>query len=162
MPKIQQRDFFFGAALSMFFKHNQDAKPSLIDTKDNKSQLFRMATDTSEDFYIYMKYTCNELERKRENSHAWQFTFTKNDIEIIERCAQEKALVYIFLICGNIEAFSGEIAIIKKEEYDTIINERSTFIVKTKGERPKNFIIKIDNTLLTIKRNRIEKKITEI
>ena len=33
IPKIQQRDFYFGSALSMFFKHNQDTHTKGIEEK---------------------------------------------------------------------------------------------------------------------------------
>ncbi len=36
----------------MFFKHNEDTKPSIIEPIGDSSQIIKIATNTTNDFYI--------------------------------------------------------------------------------------------------------------
>lgn len=161
MPKIQQRDFYFGAALSMFFKHNKDSKPSLLESICETSQLFKMTTDTSDDFYIYMKYTENEQSPIKLENHTWRFNLTKKDKEIIEKCAESGLRTFIILICGKGSFKTGEIAVLTLKEYNQI-KHKTGFLIRLEGIKPKEFDIYDKNTPFSIKTNRIEQRFTDI
>lgn len=160
MPKIQQRDFYFGAGLSMFFKHNKDSRPTLLESVDKKSKLFSMTTDTSEEFYVYMKYTEKEQPSKGENSHKWHFPLTSTEKNILDECINSKLKVYIILICGSAPLKTGEIAILSQKEYEKIKNKTSITVKLPKNG--KKFTIPDSGGPIRIDTNRIEMKLTEI
>lgn len=80
--RIQTQDFYFGACMFSFFKHNSDTTPSIIESTD-EIQVIKMTTNTSEDFYIIMKYTKNCQNRKTIYK-SWTFPITDKDREMIK------------------------------------------------------------------------------
>lgn len=164
MPKIQQRDFYFGAALSMFFKHNQDTKPSIIETIEDSSQIIRMTTNSGDDFYIFMKYTAKQKHLENNKKKSWTFQLSKKDKDIITKYHSDNVPLYLFLICGyNEEYKTGEIVIITYEEFSKIKHKSSVTVNKYLNKQ--HFDIhegKADANTFPVYTNRIEKKITEI
>lgn len=163
MAKIQLRDYYFGAALSMFFKHNKDSRPSMIESSKNNSQLYKMTTDTSEDFFIYMKYTEQEAPSQNPEYHVWQFPLSEKDKSIIDNCIVSGLKTYLILICGQDSLNGGTIAILTQDEYSRITH-KTCIRIRTQGQKPKKFYIvdrKSTNTF-SIDINRIEKRITDI
>lgn len=162
MPKLQQRDFYFGAALSQFFRYNNDAKPSLIESIDNNTQIIKMLTDTSKEFYVFMKYTASAKLTKNEQLTSWAFQLSEKDKKTIQECLDNQENIYIFLICGlNSDCKGGEVAIIKPDEYREI-SHKNSITINQKGTRPKVFNLhkgKAQSETFPIARNRIEKKL---
>ena len=160
MPKIQQRDFYFGAALSMFLKHNIDSRPSMIEeTKDSSTQILKMCTDTSRDFYIYMKYTTDCRLTKTEDLISWSFNFSSSDKSLIDSKIAENIPVYMFLICGIQSENSGEIAVLTPKEYQ-LIKHRNSITINLKGKRPQTFAVHIGKSrsdVIRVPRNSIMK-----
>ena len=165
MPKIQQRDFYFGAALSMFFKHNQDTKPSIIEAIENSSQIMKMTTNTSDDFYVFMKYTADKKLLKNDEKKSWSFPLTEKDKSIIAKYHSVGIPIYLFFICGyNEEYKTGEIAVLTYEEYEHIKHKSSLTITITKpGDKHFNVHIgKAQDQTFPVATNRIGKRITDI
>lgn len=50
--KDSTKRFLLWSCLSMFFKHNEDTKPSIIEPIGDSSQIIKIATNTTNDFYI--------------------------------------------------------------------------------------------------------------
>ena len=170
--KIQKRDYFFGAALSMFFNHNTDSKPSLIESCGEEACVYRMTTDNSDDFYIYMKYASNELdEPENENERVWQINFSEKDKNVIRECINSGYATFLLLILGSKKLYDnkakdnasfGEIAVLTKKDYERI-SHKTGIRIKLVGTRPKVFkIADGKKDFYPIERDRIEKKFTEI
>ncbi len=165
IPKIQQRDFYFGSALSMFFKHNQDTRPSIIEPIEDCSQIIKMSTNTTKDFYIFMKYTTKQKSLENKNKRSWTFGLSSKDKKIINKYYSEDTPLYLFFICGyNEECKNGEIAILTYNEYNEI-KHKSSVTINIKKPRDKHFNVhkgKAEKDTFSIPTNRIEKKITDI
>lgn len=165
MPKIQQRDFYFGAALSMFFKHNKDTRPSIIEAIENSSQIMKMTTNTSDDFYVFMKYTADKKLLRNDKKKSWTFPLTEKDKTIIAKYHSDKVPLYLFFICGyNEEYKTGEIAVLTYDEYEKINHKQSvTITIAKSGDKHFNVHIgKAQEQTFPVATNRIEKKITDI
>lgn len=160
MSKIQKRDYFFGAALSLFLSKNNDACPSLVECSESSCQ-YRMITDTSEDFYLYMKYTSHgEL---KGDERIWQFSLTDTDKDRIDCCIKSGFKTYIIMICGNDDLSDGEIAVLTQNEYATIAH-KTGIRIKLQGKSPKKYLIadrKLTKTL-AVDRNRFDYRLTDI
>jgi len=155
MPKFQQCHFYFGAAFSLFLKHNLDARPSLIGDVDKKTQFIRLCTDHSNDFCIYMKYTSDYKPTKKEALTSWTIPLTSKDKSIIEN---QSAPVFLFFICGYEKEGTGEIVVVTPEDYEKIKNQNSVTINMI-GKRPQEFLIhtgKAQSDTFKVKRNAIE------
>lgn len=161
MSKVQQRDFYYGAALSLFFSRNADSKPSLIESSD-KSCTYKMSTDTSQDFYVYMKYTSKEISINIEE-RVWQFSLTEADKKRISECINSNCKTYIILICGYEKFNGGEIVVLTQQEYYNL-SHKTGIRVKLIGKSPKKFLIVDRDTdkKLLINRNRFDSKLTDI
>lgn len=157
MAKIQKRDYYYGAALSLLLSKNKDALPSLIECSDSCCQ-YLMITDTSKDFYLYMKYTSNEVDKR-----TWQFTMTDTDKERINSCIQSGLKTYIVFICGSDDLSNGEIAILTQNEYAKLAH-KSAIRIKLQGISPKKFTIADRTTSKgrSVDRNRFDNRITDI
>lgn len=165
--KLQQRDFYIGAVLSCFFVNNLDSKPSLIENIDNSSQLWRMTTNNSRDFFAYIKYTTDKLpDPKKSTNIRWQFSLTDKDKQCIEKKATlENLPVVLFFLCGMKDLIDSEICVVRYEEY-LQVQDKSTITIKKVYEKPnshpRNFFLHIgkkQSEVLPIKRNRIEQNI---
>ena len=159
MPKLKERDFYLGAALSSFLRYNFDTKPSMIERVDDKTQWIKMLTNSSQEFNIFMKYTTKSVY-ENENQISWQFALNPKDKTVIQQCIDSGLNTYIFFVCGLKKPLSGEIAIMSIQEYNTI-KHKSNLTIKLKGARPHVFTIHIGKAnadTFSIDRNRIEKK----
>lgn len=160
MSKIQKRDYYFGAALSIFLSKNIDACPSLVECSDTSCQ-YRMTSGSSEDFHLYMKYashcTINADER------VWQFSLTDTDKARINECIRSGLKTYIALICGDSTLSDGEIAILTQTKYKEI-SHKTGIRLKLQGKSPKKYIIadRKSSNIIKIDRNLFDSKITDI
>ncbi len=161
LSKLQQRDYYYGAALSLFFSRNADSKPSLIESSD-KACIYRMSTDTSHDFFIYMKYTSKEISSAKDE-RVWQFSLTETDKKKITDCINSNLRTYILLICGSNKLNAGEIAVLTDDEFKTI-SYKTGIRIKLQGKSPKKFTVidRYSGDDLLIDRNRLNSKITNI
>lgn len=161
MSKIQQRDYYYGAALSLFLSKNIDSKPSLIESND-KACIYKMTTDTSEDFFVYMKYTGKEILITNDE-RIWQFSLTETDKNKINECIATATKTYIILICGCEQLNEGEVAVLTQKEY-CVISHKTGIRVKLVGKSPKRFIIvdRDSDKSLFIERNRFDNRLTDI
>lgn len=137
MAKIQKRDYFFGAALSLLLSKNKDARPSLIECSESSCQ-YRLSTDTSEDFILYMKYASSGTIRAGER--IWQFSLSDTDKERIKACVDSGLRTFIILICGTDDLADGEIAVLTTKDYSQLAH-KSGIRIKLVGKSPKKFIV---------------------
>lgn len=160
MSKILKRDYYFGAALSIFLSKNEDSRPSLVECSENSCQ-YRMITDTSEDFYLYMKYASKGTIKAGEQ--IWQFNLSSTDKDRIENCASSGLKTYVVLICGSNEYSDGEIAVLTHKEY-LQLSHKTGIRIKLQGKSPKKYIIvdKQSDKSFAVDRNRFDGKLTDI
>lgn len=160
MAKIQKRDYYFGAALSLLLSKNNDARPSLVECSETACQ-YRITTDTSQDFYLYMKYTSSGISKQEERT--WQFSLTDTDKERINSCIQIGLKTFVVLICGGENLADGEIAVLTQNEYLTLAH-KTGIRIKLQGKSPKKYIVadRRSSKVLAIDRNRFDYRITDI
>ena len=160
MSKVLKRDFYFGAALSLFLSKNNDSRPSLVECSETSCQ-YRMITDTIEDFYLYMKYTSHGTKQKDER--VWQFSLSDTDKDRINDCIQSGFKTYIIFICGEESFLDGEIVVLTQAEYLTVAH-KTGIRIKLQGKSPKKYVIadRQSSNILTVDRNRFDTKLTDI
>ncbi len=168
MPKLQLQDFYFGVAISALFKYNQDASPSLIDQVDDLGQLWNIATNTSDDFQVYIKYTAKKVSVKNPNQTSWSFNLSDKEKDRIAIALQKPEPLFIILVCGLKGFNNSEIAVLTSDDYQKI-SDRTTIYLSvrkdTEKSRPRNFDIQLGrkrSDCFPIERNRIEKKLTDL
>lgn len=168
MPKLQLQDFYFGVAISALFKYNQDASPSLIDQVDDVGQFWNIATNTSEDFQVYIKYTAKQRHIENPNQTSWSFPLTDKEKARIDVALQKPEPLFIILVCGLKGFNNSEIAVLTSDDYKKIANRTNIYISvrkDTEKSRPRNFDVQLDrkrSDCFPIERNRIEKKLTSL
>lgn len=175
---LQMRDFYFGACMFSFFKHNQDTTPSLIENMED-IQVIKMTTNTSDDFYIIMKYTKNSKSRKTIYK-SWTFPITNKDRDMIEKYYSICENIYLFFVCGEVsytkapkninndrlyieEVKSGRIAIYRYCDY-LKVKDKDCITINIYNPREHSFSLFIDSkdNVIKSKCNNIEKKISDI
>ncbi len=163
MSEINKQDMFFGAAISHLLNKNADSSTSLLENADETRQarMYKMITNTSEDFRIYMKYRSHGAKHLRSDSTSWQFTFNDADRLRIEECIASGEKTYIVLICGTENLVGGEIIVLTQNEYRAIAHKQSVTIKIRKGCRQIE-VAERGGIGLKIDRNRSNKKLTEI
>jgi len=160
LSKVQKRDYYFGAALSLLLSKNGDARPSLVECSESSCQ-YRMITDTSDDFHIYMKYT--SYETNKQDERAWQFSLTDTDKRRIDKCIQSGLKTFIVFICGCENLSNGEIAVLTQKEYATLVH-KTGIRIKLQGKSPKKYTIvdRKSNKTFFVDRNRFDYRLTDI
>lgn len=164
--KLQKRDFYFGACLFSFLKNNTDTTPSIIEKLEQTTQIVKMTTNTSDDFYIFMKYT-KDSKSTNIKAKSWTFHLSDKDKELIENYHNLQCPVYLFFICGylnNNNTPTGEVAIYRYKDYSKI-KEKTSITINLKNSKDRFFnlhISKSNNDTIGSKRTNIDKKITEI
>ena len=160
MSKVQKRDYFFGAALSLFLCKNDDSCPSLVECSETSCQ-YRMTTGTSDDFYVYMKYASRGEIKQGER--VWQFSLTTTDKERINSCIKSGLKTFIILICGEESLLDGEIAVLTQSEYLSM-SHKTGIRIKLQGKSPKKYIVadRQSSKALIVDRNRFDYKLTDI
>lgn len=160
MARIQKRDYYFGAALSLLLSKNGDARPSLVECSESSCQ-YLLSTDTSEDFYLYMKYST--FESQKPNEHTWQFSLSDTDKARIASCIQSGKCTFIIFICGNENLSDGEVAVLTQKEYAQLAH-KSSIRIKLVGKSPKKYIVadRQSSKALSVDRNRFDYRLTDI
>lgn len=161
MARIQKRDYFFGAALSMLLTKNRDAKPSLLECTEASCQ-YVLSTDTSEDCYIYMKYSTSKESNEQMPKDTWQFSISDKDKARINACIQSGKHTLLIFICGN-ETLSdgdGEVAVLTQNEYVQLAH-KSAIRIKV-GRNMKKYVIADKPLDKSVPRNRINCRLTDI
>lgn len=164
---FQQRDFYLGACLFSFLKHNNDTTPSLIEKTDKYTQVIKMTTNTSNDFYIFMKYSQNPKETSITYK-SWSFSLSSKDKSVIEKYHNLQNSVYLFFICADSDTIDsdnlGEIAIYRYEDY-LLFKDKSSITINIKKSSYRFFnlhISKSNEKIIRSRRTNIEKKINNI
>lgn len=161
MSRVQKRDYYYGSALSIFLSKNQDSRPSLVECSDLCCQ-YKMISDTSQEFHLYMKYTGQETSRVGDE-RVWRFPLTDADKQRISKCIDSGLNTYLILICGCKDLCSGEIAVLTQSEYEKVAH-KTNIGIKLQGKSPKKYLVidrKSDRSF-AVPRNRFDGKITDI
>lgn len=163
MSEINKQDMFFGAALSHLLNKNVDSSTSLLENADEARQarMYKMITNTSEDFRIYMKYRSQGAKLRCVDSTSWQFTFNDADKMRIEECIASGEKTYIVLICGSENLVGGEIVVLTQNEYLAVAHKQS-ITIKIRKRCRQIEVAEKSGVGLKIDRNRSNKKLTEI
>lgn len=162
---INKEDYYFGGALSVFFANNTDSRPSLVEPGDNSSRSYLMMSNTSGAFYLYMKYNNSGRDNKTHTSFTWDFDFTRNEVELIQKHIDSGEKVYIALLCNRKDYDNKGIALLTQKEYQYCIagKPRITIRLEKRDKRFRHhFVVLGGEKPREIRRNRIMGKITEI
>lgn len=161
---INKEDYYFGGALSVFFANNTDSKPSLVEPGEKSSRSYQMMSNTSGTFYLYMKYS-NTGREDKTHSFTWDFDFTANEAEHIQKRIDSGDRVYIVLLCNKKEFDNKGIALLTQNEYlfCTAAKPRITIRLEKSDKRFRHHFVALGGERpIEIRRNRIMGKITEI
>lgn len=164
MASLNQRDFLLGAAIYSLLQVNKDARPSLIESKDDYAR-FNIMTNTGREFGIYMKYTKSPVPKAEDDESdctAWSINLSKTDKKRIETMYDEISHSFVVMVLGE-DFKSGEILVLRRSEYNRIVH-KSAIRVKRVGVKPKMLDIadRSRKNEFGIARNRLEKKIDEL
>lgn len=129
MADFQLRDFYFGACMFSFFKHNSDTTPSIIENMDD-IEVIKMTTNTSEDFYIIMKYTKSGTINV-DGSKSWSFSLSDKNRQVIEKYHYICDNIYLFFICGDVSYPKAPKKMYK--EYNINVDKSKLYIEEIKS-----------------------------
>lgn len=149
--KLTQQHFYFGAILSAILQSNPDASLAMLQRNAQHKGFYTIETNKSQNCCIYFKHA----GQRRDETKSWQFVFTDKDFEILDKCHEDKAPTFIYLLCHTPDLKNCEIAVLNLIEFRSLNKDSITvrpkdhsFIV-SRGRSPSNNI--------NIPRNRIEK-----
>ena len=164
--KIDQQDYYFGAALALFLTHNQDSQPSLIDSwQIKKTSCYELMSNTSPSFRIYMKHSETYANSSVDDTLSWKFSFSPNEKQNIQDSINAGKQIFVFLICSQGKFRNTEVVVLTQEDYLSIRHKSGIKVnwEMADKERKQSFTIpNRDGTPLSIERNRIEKKLTDL
>lgn len=159
MSKIQKRDYYFGAPLSKLLSKNPDSRPSLVECSDYACE-YKMITDTSEDFCIYMKYAGGS-DTLKDGGKAWQVKLTETDKERIEACINSGNKTFLIIVGGEMSKNDGEIIVITQDEYHAISHKSHIRVKAAKNSKKYTIVDKAGNDMY-VYRNRFDMRLTDI
>lgn len=113
MANVNKADFYYGAMLSVMITRGVQ-KPALFEESDNK-RIYTFYTDKG-DYQMYMKYVSAPLKRKRANIQLWQFSFTPDEIKVIESTQDNGKKTLFGLICAKEKLNDTEIVVLNLEQ----------------------------------------------
>lgn len=162
---ISQKDYYFGAALSVFFTQNKDAKPSLIESLNSDSRCYEMISDTADySFCLYMKRK-TAYKKQKDNSLSWSFVFSPNEKSKIQEYIKDGKRVFILLLCSEGNYKNTVIAVLTQNEYLSLEHKKSVTVkweMAPINRKQKFTIPNRGNNSIYIDCNRIERKFTDI
>lgn len=154
--RIQKQDYYFGVALSSLFNNNCDATLTLLEN-GSSSREFRMTTNTSSEFILYMKYASKASVQGREKT--WRFSITDSERQKIGHFIHNEERLFVILICGDKDLKTGDIAVLTTAEFNQL-SGKTGISVKVTGPNAKVF--HIQGIKKPVQRNRIEKRLTDL
>ncbi|MBR2491413.1 MAG: hypothetical protein IKB65_08030 [Ruminiclostridium sp.] len=162
---IDQQDYYFGAALAVFFAKNEDAKPALVEgTAFKDTRCYEMISDTSENFNLYMKHS-EKCVKETDGTLKWKFTITEKEKARIQELMDSGKKTFLLLLCSQGGFKKTTTAILTQNEYLSLahktgitirwemaeVDRKQSFTIPNRGGKP-----------LNIKTDRIKKKFTDI
>lgn len=155
MSKINMADFYYGAVLSMLF--NKHIKPALVEGDDDR-QIYDLTTNTG-NFKLYIKYSANKKETKREDYSSWIFSITEKDKKELNGYIQRGDKFFMALVCGVAGLIESEIALLDKDNVKEILELNKNSISISRQKRSRSYRIPTgggrENDLI-VKANRFE------
>lgn len=143
---LTQQNFYFGAILSAIIEYNPDASMAMLQRNDDHRGIYRIETNTSQTCCFLFKHA----GQKRENIKSWQFLFSDEELDFLEKCHNDKTPTFIYLLCRTPELKSSEIAVLNLIEFRNL--NKSSITVRYEK---RSFII--SGSSYAIPRNRIQK-----
>ena len=115
-----------------------------------------MTTNTSNDFYVFMKYSQNPKDTNIVYK-SWTFSLTENDKKSLEKYHSLQCPVYLFFICADSDTIEsdnlGEIAIYRYEDY-LFIKDKSSITINIKKSSDRFFNLHISKSNEKVIRSR--------
>lgn len=162
---INQQDYYFGAALSVFFTRNQDARPSLIESMQD-ARCYEMISDTCDyTFCLYMKHSEKCKNNIRDNSISWTFVFSEKEKQRIQDNIDAGKKMFIVLLCSEGDFNNTVIAVLTQKEYLHLEHKASITIKWEMAEMRRKQKFSIPNRggkPFTVECDRIKQKFTDI
>ena len=155
--------FYYGAILEAIFQYNDDASTTLISNDEEKRQVYRVLTNTSnKECIVFFKYSRHPKTTTKGTYYSWLFSFSINDKELINKYAEYYKLpIFIYLLCGQPDLKDSEIVLLKYDEYLEVKENVSITIGLEKGKN--NFYLhRSKSDVLRIPRKRIGMKFNDL
>lgn len=148
-------DMFYGAMLSALGK--KDLNPVILEPGDNR-RIYLLTTDNG-DHEIYAKYAFN---KKDGGSLLWNFSFTKEELEIIKNYKDNGKKFYFALICCR-KNLKGDVAFLSLPQVKECLNINyysPNYRIAIKYKKGKRGLMahgtgKADTKAICIKRNEL-------
>lgn len=135
MANVNKADFYYGSLLSVMITRGVQ-KPALFEESENK-RIYTFCTDKG-DYQMYMKYASAPSKRKKDNVQLWQFTFTPDEIKVINSTRDNGKKTLFGLICAKEKLNESELAILNLEQAKTCLGLdviRDSYRISVKYER---------------------------
>lgn len=131
VSKINVRDFYYGAVLSILFRNN--INPVVVEGDDDH-QGYDLTTDTNE-CRIFIKHRADKQETRTVDYSSWVFSLTDSNRKLIQNYIDSEYNLVLVLVCGVAGLSGSEIALLDIDQIKKIIGKSSITISRKKNER---------------------------
>lgn len=133
MSKLKEADFYYGAVLSTLL--NNHICPVLIEGGTDR-QVYDFTTNQG-DFRLFVKYRSSANSTSNPDYNSWQFVFSRSDMKELKSYMRLDKQLSIGLVCGQSQLSQSLLAVLHKEELETIFSHGKTSLTISlrKGER---------------------------
>lgn len=109
-------ELFHGAVLTKLLRNGHPIKLCMIETNPKE---FWSAYKLNDEVVLYIKYSTNPMERKKD-ALVWIFTFSLANIKEIS-CLQQEQKVYFAFVCGdkNVSKDTMQVCFLEPDEFNT-------------------------------------------
>ncbi|MGV8907202.1 MAG: hypothetical protein ACOH15_11450 [Acetobacterium sp.] len=135
MATVNKVDFYYGAMLSVMITKGVQ-KPALFEESENK-RIYTFCTNKG-DYQMYMKYASAPSKRKNVNKQLWQFTFTPDEIKVIDSTQDNGKKTLFGLICAKVKLNESELVILNLDQAKLCLGldvSRDTYRITVKYEK---------------------------
>lgn len=135
---IRERDFYFGAILSVLLKGKYT--PSLISADKDTGRIYEFAVNNEPDFILLMKHSAKPRQDTEDKDYnSWAFTFNEEELDKIKDCIDKNEKIKIAYLCGMEDLYQSELALMdNKDIMETVymdgVLRKSITIRRDKGK----------------------------
>lgn len=157
--KLTKQHFYFGAILTAVIERNPDAQMVLLEKSDKDKSIYQIQTNHSQNCVMFFKHA----QEKTNATDRWLFTFSEKDKSILNDYYKNKIPTFIYLLCRKPDLKDSEIAILKLNEFQRVIDKSNITIKIIKNKN--DFYLSITKSPkgdIRFSRNRINKTFDEL
>jgi hypothetical protein len=158
---ICEFEYMHGAVLSKILRKDEPLQLTLIETNaEETNSIYRIISKGKKESILYIKHSKAPKIRNRNNAKVWTFTFSVDNLRILQKYLQENIILALVCAQKNFKSKGAEVCVLQKDEIlqhiDVFASNQQTFSVSCEPNKSLRVRGTMTNTEdIIVERNRI-------